>query len=262
MKSISFTTSQFVTIDYELSPTALRVVSTIIDTIGLLLLYVILSFMIGLRMRMDSYFNPSGTKELFRFFVFEFPFLFYFPIIEYITKGKSLGKFILGIRAVKSTGETLELREIAIRWIFPIMVFLFTFLQFGNALVPIISFFVFFAIILCSTSSKRQRLGDLLADTVVVKTRDSQRYGLNDVLSIKNSENHEITYPEVIRFSDEDMMLVKTTIMRVTRYPNKENKQFAIEMAEKTAELLGKPLPEKRLEFLRTCLQDYIVLTR
>jgi hypothetical protein len=102
-----------------------------------------------------------------------------------------------------------------------------------------------------------------MADTVVIRVRDTQTYTLSDVLNIKNTDNHVATYPEVIRFSDEDMLLIKNTILRVQRYPNDETRKFAIELAHETARLIGlEETPQKKMEFLRTVLQDYVVLTR
>ena len=84
-----------------------------------------------------------------------------------------------------------------------------------------------------------------------------------DVLSIKDQSNHTTTYPQVTRFTDEDMMLIKNTIQRVRAYPNDETKKFAIQLADESAKLIGlTETPPKRMEFLQTLLQDYVVLTR
>ena len=59
------------------------------------------------------------------------------------------------------------------------------------------------------------------------------------------------------------MLLIKNTIQRVQKYPNPETKKFAVQLADETAVLLGlSETPAKRMEFLQTLLQDYVVLTR
>ena len=194
--------------------------------------------------------NFVNQNTVFSVFLVKLPWLLYSPVIEYITNGRSLGKQIMGIRVVKATGDTAGLREYFTRWIFRIID-----IWAGG--------FGFLAMLLCGTTEKRQRLGDIMADTVVIRIRDTQTYSLRDVLSIKNQDNHEITYTAVTRFSDEDMLLIKNTIQRVQRYPNDANRQFAISLAEETAQLIGlQDLPAKKLEFLKTVLQDYVVLTR
>ena len=81
--------------------------------------------------------------------------------------------------------------------------------------------------------------------------------------SIKNQENYTPEYPSVVRFTDEDMLLIKNSIQRVRKYPNPETKKFARELADESAKLIGlSETPNKRMKFLQTLLQDYVVLTR
>ncbi len=247
MKTISFTTAQYVKIDYELAPAAYRVVASFLDVVLLLIYMLIVSLFLG-----SGIFNweMNTTKEVASLFLVRLPWLLYSPIIEYLTNGRSLGKYIMGIRVVKANGETAGLREYFTRWIFRVVD-----IWVGG--------FGFLAILLAGTTEKRQRLGDIMANTVVIRTRDAQIYTLRDVLSIKNQDNHTTTYPAVVRFSDEDMLLIKNTIVRVQRYPNDANRNFAIELANETAQLIGlTETPSKRMEFLKTVLQDYVVLTR
>jgi len=250
MKTISFTTAQYVKIDYELAPAAYRVIGSFLDVV-MLLIYAVIVFVV---MDVDPFLfftdRMSGAQTLLWTILWQLPWLLYSPLIEYFTNGRSLGKFIMGIRVVKANGETAGLREYFTRWIF-------------RAVDIWLGGYGFLAILLAGTTEKRQRLGDIMANTVVIRTRDTQTYSLRDVLSIKNQDNHAATYPAVIRFSDEDMLLIKNTIIRVQRYPNNANKQFAIELANETAKLIGLPeTPSKRMEFLKTVLQDYVVLTR
>jgi len=250
MKTISFTTAQYVKIDYELAPAAYRVVASFIDVVVLLIYSFIIMLVLGVNI-FELFFSKmdQGTR-VFWALLWQLPWLFYSPVIEYLTNGRSLGKFIMGIRVTKANGETAGLREYFTRWIF-------------RAVDIWLGGFGFLAILLAGTTEKRQRLGDIMANTVLIRVRDTQIYSLRDVLSIKNQDNHSATYPSVTRFSDEDMLLIKNTIIRVQRYPNDANRQFAIELADETANLMGlaEP-PSKRMEFLKTVLQDYVVLTR
>lgn len=249
MKTISFTTAQFVTIDYELASPVYRAVASFLDLI-FQIVFMILGTIVLSRNVFDVSNHNMNTISLIMLFFFRLPWFFYSPVIEYFTNGRSLGKLIMGIRVVKSNGETAGLREYFTRWIFRVVD-----IWAGG--------FGFLALLVSSTTEKRQRIGDIMADTVVIRVRDTQVYSLKDVLSIKSMDNHTPTYEQVTRFSDEDMLLIKNTILRVQRYPNETNKAFAISLADETAKLIGlKETPKKRLEFLRTVLQDYVVLTR
>lgn len=250
MKTISFTTSQFVTIDYELASPVYRAVAAFLDVVFLLIYLLIASWFISANLLNVEFNELQDRMSLLSVFLLRLPWLLYSPVIEWLTNGRSLGKLIMGIRVVKSNGETAGLREYFTRWIFRIVD-----IWVGG--------FGFLALLVSGTTEKRQRIGDIMADTVVIKVKDTQLYNLKDVLSIKNSDNHVPTYPNVIRFSDEDMLLIKNTILRVQRYPNQANKDFAIELADETARLMGlQETPPKRMEFLKTVLQDYVVLTR
>lgn len=257
MNTIEFVSAQNVKVEYELASTIQRAVAALIDVVAFVIYYIAISGILGIT---GGTFNADpGSSMFFTLLLIKIPWIFYNPIVEYFTNGQSLGKYIFGIRVVTMNGERLGLREVFTRWIFK-----------GDFLWISADFFVLFwlglgilGIISSSTSERKQRMGDVMANTVVIKTKNTVHYSLKDILSIKSQDTHQPTYPEVIRFTDEDMLLIKTTIQRVRQYPNEETKNFAIELANKSADILGlEETPPKRMEFLQTILQDYIVLTR
>ena len=68
---------------------------------------------------------------------------------------------------------------------------------------------------------------------------------------------------DVEGLTDEDMILIKNAINRVKRYPNDAHKDLVRELAKRAADELNlDEVPKKKLTFLKTLLQDYIVLTR
>jgi len=160
---------------------------------------------------------------------------------------------------VTVNGERVGFKEIFIRWIFR-----GDFIWISADLLVLIWFaFGILGFVVCSTSKRRQRMGDAMANALVIKNKSSVNYQLSDVLAIKNSESYVPVYSAVVRFTDEDMLLIKSTLSRVQLYPNDETKKFTIELATRTAELIGlSETPAKKIEFLKTVLQDYVVLTR
>src|SRR5688572_11238850 len=223
MKSISFKTAQYVQIDYELSNPFIRAVASFIDVVALLIYMAVMGMLLQ-----NNYFDPESVDisvALWNLLVY-IPWVLYSPLVEYFTNGRSLGKWILGIRVVTVNGETAGLREYFTRWVFRVVDIW-------------LGAFGFLALLVSGTSERNQRLGDLMAGTVVIKKSNSVTYALTDVLNIKSLSNHEILYHGVTRFSDEDMMLIKNTILRVKRFPSEENKRFAIDLANETAQLMG-----------------------
>lgn len=256
MKNIDFESAQHVKVEFELAPSGLRALAALIDFLAFAIYFFIVSMFFSLGNPFDT---DPGTEMFFWLLLVKIPWIFYHPLIEYLTQGQSLGKYIVGIRVVSINGDRPGLREVFTRWVFrgdwiwiSADILVLAWLATGAM-----------GMLISSVSKQHQRLGDVMANTVVIRNKSSINYSLRDVLSIKSQSNHEPTYPAVTRFTDEDMMLIKNTIQRVKTYPNPETKKFAIELADESARLIGLPAtPEKRLEFLQTLLQDYVVLTR
>jgi len=263
MKSIEFVSAQNVKIEYEYATVIQRCTAALIDTV-MLAVYVAIFLSIINNSQLDQF-------MLVELILLKLPWIFYHPILEYLTHGQTLGKYALGIRVVTYSGERPGLREIFTRWIFKghFMWIGFSFAGIfggGSSLVFVAIIHICMGIIglmYASISEKSQRMGDVMAGTVIIKDKSSIRYSLKDVLSIKNQDNYTPEYPGVVRFTDEDMLLIKNSIQRVRKYPNAETKKFAVELADESAKLIGlAETPKKRLKFLQTLLQDYVVLTR
>lgn len=256
MRTIEFESAQNVKIEYELASVGQRTAAAFID----FFMFVIYYFIFGMVFGFTGFFQAEyGTFLFVQLLLMKLPWIFYHPVIEYLTHGQSLGKYILGIRVVTVSGERPGLREVFTRWIFRgdfvwISADFIAFFWFGIGIL---------GVLYTGTSERRQRMGDVMANTVVIKNKSSISYTLKDVLAIKNQQNYTPEYPNAVQFTDEDMLLIKNTIQRLRSSPTPETKKFAIELADESARLLGLPeTPEKRMKFLQTLLQDYVVLTR
>ena len=107
MKSLEFTTAQHVKIEYEIASAGQRVLASIIDLFAFVLYFLIVGLAVG-----QSLFSlDTGTSKFVTLMLFRLPWIFYSPIIEYLTRGQSLGKLTMGIRIVKISGENAGLRE-------------------------------------------------------------------------------------------------------------------------------------------------------
>jgi uncharacterized RDD family membrane protein YckC len=191
----------------------------------------------------------ESVIEFFYYLLIGLPFIFYSLILEFLMKGQTLGKLAMGIRTVKLNGENASLNDYTMRWAFRIVDL---WLSLGGV-----------GALFISTTENGQRVGDLLAQTTVIKNKPTQRYNIHDILSIKDKSKHNPTYVGVTQFTDEDMILIKNAITRVKKYPNESHKQFIRDLATKLSEELKlERVPDKKLTFLNTVLQDYIVLTR
>jgi hypothetical protein len=117
--------------------------------------------------------------------------------------------------------------------------------------------------VVCHVSDLAQRIGDSLAGTLVIRMASTHRYSLGQIHSIQQSEGYLPHYPGVIRFTDEDMLLIKSTLLRLNQGTNQELAAFASDLSFKLAHLLElNEVPSDPKWFFDKVLQDYIVLTR
>ena len=103
----------------------------------------------------------------------------------------------------------------------------------------------------------------MLAHTSVIKMKPGLSFELLDVLRINTRENYEPHYPQVRMLSESDMLLIKSTMERIKKYPNKAHMEALEMLIQRLKNLLDiSDVPKDRLLFLKTLLKDYIVLTR
>ncbi|MDX1665718.1 MAG: RDD family protein [Saprospiraceae bacterium] len=248
MKTIEIRTSQNVVIDYELASLRERVFAFFIDILIFGLLYFLL-FLLGLNIFGNELIASGLTFYLFNVLLPLSGFLAYQFFSEALAGGQSWGKRLLGIRVVRLDGREPELSDYLLRAIFH--------------LVDTLTSSGIIAALLISSSANNQRLGDLTAHTTVVRVRQRQRFSLEDILKISTLEEYRPRYPRVAELSEEDMLIVKATLTRYRNYRNRAHRQLVERLSDRLAGLLEiEEVPRNRVDFLKTLIRDYIVLTR
>ena len=243
MKSIEINTTQNVVIEYELAATRDRIIAYFID-------FIALSTSLSLLFTLLETIIFSGPGTTFFIYLILIPYLFFYSFLqELLLGGRSLGKMAMGIKIVKTNGKQIAIGDYFSRWMFRVIDI---YLSFGSI-----------AIILISSSEKSQRIGDIVANTTVIRVKSKQKLVLKDLLSIHSISTYTPRYIEAKKLTEPDMLLVKTVIDRYKKYKNPAHEE-AISMAIK--KLMGimniTKLEQPKLEFLHTVLKDYIVLSR
>jgi uncharacterized RDD family membrane protein YckC len=244
MKTTEIVTTHNVIIQYETAPVILRAVAQVID----ILIITFYTWIISILFITSFWNDESGLGTLVSTLLM-MPVIFYSFLFEGLLGGQTVGKMALGIRVLNVNGNNATLGELFLRWVF--------------RLIDIIASLGTLALIVALSNDKTQRFGDILANTVVIKLKPNQEFSITDILKIKSSEGYVPTYPEVVKFTDEDMLLVKNSLERLKNNPTDQYKNLAKELVTKICQQLNIPEPEKeKMNFLKTVLQDYIVLTR
>jgi uncharacterized RDD family membrane protein YckC len=251
MKTTEIVTAHNVIIQYELGSIFNRALALILDLVVLFFYITICTVLfatLSAGFAAKDMFH-SGEVIYTAFTLFMLPVFFYSFIMEAFFGGQSIGKMVLGIKVVKVSGGNPSMGELFLRWSFRLIDILFSV---GSI-----------AALSASSSDKMQRLGDVIANTCVIKLKPSTKYSIKDILTIKSKENYETKYPQVVQLSDEDMLLVKNSIDRLRSHPNKQHEKLILELTKLVSEKLNiASIPKNQVTFLKTVLQDYIVLTR
>jgi len=235
METIDINTPQNVTINYELASLWDRIFAFVIDFIIVSLTSLII-------------YSGQAFSIIFIFLALAF-FLLYSLLFELMNNGKSLGKMILGLKVMKTEGTQAIAGDYLARWVFRSLELYMT--------------AGLFAAIMVSLSDKNQRLGDLVANTVVVKERPSFSMSLVTLLNKKTLNDYQPKYLAVANMSEEDALFIKEVLERYRKYSNEAHREALKILADKMkAKLNITTSVGKYDEFLLTLIKDYVVLTR
>ncbi|MFN0274467.1 MAG: RDD family protein [Chitinophagales bacterium] len=238
MRSIDILTSQNVTISYELASLQDRIFAFFIDLVVLNILAWILFEVV-----------VAFTGSFGYYLVYIPVTLFYSLFSEIIFDGRSVGKMAVGLKVVKIDGILPSLNDYFIRWAF--------------RAIDIMGSLGAVACMTISSSPKGQRLGDVIANTTVIKTSPRQKILLNDLLNIRSLENYEPQYPAVKQFSEQDMLLLKEVMDRYSQNNNDahfEALNDALEIVKERLEL--DRIPHDKIGFIRILIKDYVAMSR
>ena len=235
MQTVKIQTSQNITIDYPVAGLGERILGRLIDLGIFLALYLLMFFV-------SPYFTSGGTgkNRTIILWVFGFIFCFYDLVCELFFNGQSVGKRVMKVKVVSLNGARPTLGQYLLRWVFRMIDFTITL-----HLASLIS--------VASTPNK-QRIGDLVAGTTLIKTEP--RTQLNNLAFVSEHENYQPVYPEVIHLTDKDIALIHEVI---ASYSASGNNNLLYNMKTQVQDHLGITLQAyvDDLNFLETIVKDY-----
>jgi len=242
METIKINTSQHVEIDYPVAGLGERVAAYLLD----LLVFGAIYFISILALAVIGIQGSLGKSTIFiLLIIFAAFYVFYDLLCEIAFNGQSLGKKLLKIKVVSLDGGQASIGQYFIRWVFRIADFTLT----GNLL----------GFISVAVSQKKQRIGDLVAGTTLIRTVQATKI---EHIAFHPVEDEEYipTFPNANMLSDSDIELIHEVIRT---YYTTYNAQLIYQMAAKVSSHLDINLPEgmNEMQFLETISADYIYLT-
>ncbi|GAA4841519.1 RDD family protein [Algivirga pacifica] len=245
MNKINITTPQNVQIEYESATLLERAVAAFLDIlfigiISMLLIWGTYLTLQGLFVS-DSIINggtddltDSGYALFYLAWIFVLLIFILYPIfMEHLTSGQTLGKKIVGIRVIKADGSQLSIQDLFIRVVF--------------GLFEIYSSSGTVALIVAGISENRQRIGDSVAGTVVIKNKSTQSIHLDRLLQMQEHHEGEQKYPEVRKLTEEQVMVIVDTIYQYRKYRTKKYSALITKVCQQIR--LYMDLPKKGLTF-------------
>jgi len=257
MSLIRIMTNFNIELEFPAAPFHRRLLAWILDMI-LLILFSIIYFKIILL------FNVRGVNENFSvgaLIFLGFILIFYHLICEIFLNGQSLGKKITGIRVVNENGGQPSVGQYVIRWVIrtsDLMAIAIVFSvnrvnnaeTFINIGIPMILFFT--DVILMAASKKNQRLGDMLAHTLLIRT--SEKHSINDTVFLQMNEDYVPSFPQVMRLSDRDINSLKGILDTARKKGDYNLAEMASEKIKNHLKIQTTLAP---FDFLDTLMQDY-----
>lgn len=211
--------------------------------------------------------------NVFTIFILAIPITFYLPVSEYLWNGKTVGKYFLKLRVMRKDGSGASFGDILLRWLLrPIDIKLgFLFFLFvprsassieEGYLIGLVGFFMIFPMPIVGMlsiilSKNKQRVGDLIANTVVI--RSSRTISLQDTILRNTKEDYKPTFLNVLELSDRDIYIIKNVLEGMG---NSKSSKSVNDLAAKAREILNIELKMPPEQLLRTLLKDYNYLAK
>ncbi len=237
MKTIRITTPQNIDIDYEAASLGDRLLGYLIDIVAFVVLWLVF-VIIGLA-GMDGFGNVGIGVPLV-LIILAFIYVFYDLLMEVLTNGQSIGKKVMKIRVISLDGGRPSLGQYLIRWLLRLVDSVMT----GGLL----------ALLSIIFSEKHQRIGDIAAGTVVVKTHS--RTTAKHLVFVPPTDNHVVTFPSAIVLTDHAVNIIHEVL---ASYRVSGNTSLIYATARKAEQQLSVTVPQGMddLTFLKTVLNDY-----
>jgi uncharacterized RDD family membrane protein YckC len=263
MSLIRVATTFNIDLEFTAAPFGRRLIAWALDLL-LQIFYLLLAFrtlrwiMKGLDPSSDNDYNLWAVMLLLML-----PFFTYHFLCELLMNGQSVGKRIMSIRVVNTNGGRPSISQLVIRWLIRtsdyavLMILLYApyAMMFGTNFFSAMGaslLLLFTDVVLVNSTKNGQRLGDLLAHTLLISTK--QTGSIEDTLFLHVEEKYIPKFHEVMRLTDRDINSIKSLLDTATR---RQDYELAERASAKIKNHLSLQCNLSAFEFLETLLKDY-----
>ncbi len=260
MSILKIDTAFNIDLEFEIAEFHKRLLAYIIDYTILVIYLASMKFLLhgGIDSPYDIY-GLESVKMATDTLAISIPMMFYSLLTELWMNGQTIGKKIMNIRVISLDGGEPTLGQYIYRWIVKFFEwpFLFGYIFFSKESLIFYTFitalFGVAVVIVIAVTQKSQRLGDLIAGTVVVNTKT--KLSVDDTIFMAvNKTDYKVTFPDVMRLSDRDINTIKGVL---TQAGKRNNYDMCNRVAMKVQEVLKLKTDMYADHFLEKLLEDY-----
>jgi uncharacterized RDD family membrane protein YckC len=262
MAVIRITTSFNLAIEFESPPFHRRLFAWMID-VFILVFYAFIAIRVMNKIQSAISYTDDNAYNMWAIgLVLCLPFLLYHPICEILMNGQSVGKRIFGIRVVSDNGGKPGISQYIIRWLIRTSDYTVLIIIVYAPMASLYPDKFFWAVgggiallvtdLVLVNSRKQQRLGDILAHTILINTK--QKTSIDDTIFQNVSHEYRPSFPQVMQLSDRDINALKSILDAA-----KKNHDFdlAQNASNKITAHLKIETSLSPFDFLEILLKDY-----
>jgi uncharacterized RDD family membrane protein YckC len=231
MLAVKLDTGFNIEVEFPIAPFHRRLLAWIID------LLVLFSYLWIANLFLNNTIGSGWDRHLWLKTLYTLPYLLYHLVMEISMNGQSIGKKAMSIKVITLEGGQPSVSQYLIRWMFRLF-------DIGLFFIP-----AFFSVVL---SERSQRVGDIVAGTIVIDTKASTSW--QDTIFTEIETSYKPRYQQVMQLSDRDINTLKSIIETVRR---KNDHELAFRIAERIQHKLQIQSNQDPLDFLQTLLKDY-----
>jgi hypothetical protein len=178
----------------------------------------------------------------------------YHLLFEISMNGQSPGKKMAAIRVITLEGGQPSISQFLLRWAFKSIDLPFWIIAgiLWGGWPPWSVIFLFAGLICLALTRHSQRIGDLLAGTVLADLRNKSSW--HDTVFLEVEEDYQPVFPQVMRLSDNDMNSIRQILDTSS---GRKNEDYIARISDKVKQALHIETDITGIEFLTLLLKDY-----
>lgn len=238
MPEISINTTQNVNINFSVASIGARMGAHLTDGAVKFCYHMLLQWTLLSDISINNVITDNWSMTAIIILLY-LPVIFYSLIQESLMEGQTIGKKLLGIKVVKIDGYQASFFDYLIRWVL--------------RLIDISGTAYLAGITTMTVSKNHQRLGDIAAGTAVISLKNN--INISHTILEQLSEDYQPVFAEVIRFSDNDIRIIKETYQNSIKNNDLNTVKKLIEKMETVSGIKQGALSDSR--FISTIIKDY-----